>query len=52
MQNGVKENRIIFEDGCDESEDTCRDTYGMPQPTFVYTPTRKFANQATDMMKE
>jgi hypothetical protein len=45
MQDGVPENRVVF-------EDDVKDLYGMPQPTFNYNPTRKYALEATDMMNE
>jgi pyranose oxidase len=42
MQDGVPQNRMIL-------EDTLEDLYGMPQPTFEYTPTEVYAQQATDV---
>lgn len=45
MQKGVKENRIVF-------EESIGDAYGMPQPTFEYTPTQEAALAATRMMNE
>jgi len=45
MQDGVEGNRIIF-------EDEISDAYGMPQPTFEYLPTDKYANKAHEMMNE
>ncbi|KZV78321.1 pyranose 2-oxidase, partial [Exidia glandulosa HHB12029] len=45
MQDGVPENRIIF-------ENDYKDTYGMPQATFHYLPTPARAKQATDMMND
>ena len=44
-QEGDPANRIIF-------EDDFRDAYGMPQPTFEYVPTTKYAKEASEMMKE
>ncbi|TDL21831.1 putative pyranose oxidase [Rickenella mellea] len=45
MQEGVKENRIIF-------EEDLTDSYGMPQPTFAYVPTKKYAQEANRMMAD
>jgi hypothetical protein len=45
MQDGVLENRIIFEDDVE-------DMYGMPQPTFNYKPTTECARETTRMMNE
>ncbi|KAI0031186.1 putative pyranose oxidase [Vararia minispora EC-137] len=45
MQDGVKENRVLF-------EDKVEDMFGMPQPTFEYKPTPKYALQATHMMRD
>jgi pyranose oxidase len=44
-QDGRPENKIIFEDDID-------DLYGMPQPTFEYRVSEKFALEARRMMKE
>ena len=40
-----KANRVVF-------EKNVTDVYGMPQPTFEYTPTEKYADEAGRMMKE
>ncbi|KAF9457214.1 putative pyranose oxidase [Collybia nuda] len=45
MQPGVRKNRIVF-------EDDISDAYGMPQPTFEYTPSREAALAATRMMND
>jgi pyranose oxidase len=44
-QDGREENKIIFEDDTE-------DLYHMPQPTFEYKVSEKYALQATKMMKE
>ncbi|KAG6890652.1 hypothetical protein C0992_000222 [Termitomyces sp. T32_za158] len=44
-QHGVQDNRMIF-------ENTLKDAYGMPQPTFVYEPTTHFANECSEMMRD
>ncbi|KAI0084963.1 putative pyranose oxidase [Irpex rosettiformis] len=44
-QEGDSKNRLVFEKGV-------TDVYGMPQPTFEYTPTTKFADEAGRMMKD
>ncbi|KAG6867363.1 hypothetical protein C0993_003835 [Termitomyces sp. T159_Od127] len=44
-QDGVESNRIIF-------ENDVKDGYGMPQPTFEFTPSPKFAYEASRMMGE
>ncbi|KIJ47072.1 GMC oxidoreductase [Sphaerobolus stellatus SS14] len=45
MQDGVPENRILF-------ESDIHDAYSMPQPTFEYTPTTTWAEEAHKMMKD
>ncbi|KAJ6503796.1 putative pyranose oxidase [Mycena sanguinolenta] len=49
MQAGVPENKLIF-------ETTLKDAYGMPQPTFEYTPTdtptAKYTEQTQRMMND
>ncbi|KAJ7107426.1 putative pyranose oxidase [Mycena epipterygia] len=45
MQAGVPENKMIFHLGL-------KDAYGMPQPTFEYTPTAKYAEETQRMMKD
>lgn len=44
-QGYTPKNRIIF-----EKDST--DLYGLPQPTFEYTPTKKYADEAGRMMKD
>ncbi|KAG6918845.1 hypothetical protein DXG01_011250 [Tephrocybe rancida] len=44
-QSGEKDNRIIF-------ENSLQDACGLPQPTFVYSPTDKFAEETSLMMNE
>ncbi|KAJ7304641.1 putative pyranose oxidase [Mycena albidolilacea] len=45
MQEGVPENKMIFQKGF-------KDAYGMPQPTFEYTPTAKHAEETQRMMND
>ncbi|KAJ7757744.1 putative pyranose oxidase [Mycena maculata] len=45
MQEGVPENKMIF-------EMSLKDAYGMPQPTFEYIPTRKYADETQRMMND
>jgi hypothetical protein len=45
MQEGVPENKMMFQKGL-------KDAYGMPQPTFEYTPTAKHAEETQRMMNE
>ncbi|KAJ7649340.1 putative pyranose oxidase [Mycena polygramma] len=45
MQEGVPENRMFFHNGV-------KDAYGMPQPTFQYTPTAKHAEETQRMMND
>ena len=44
-QGYTPKNRIIF-------EKDITDLYGMPQPTFEYNTTKKYADEAGRMMKE
>ncbi|KAF5346223.1 hypothetical protein D9758_014384 [Tetrapyrgos nigripes] len=44
-QDGVKKNRMIF-------EDDLTDAYGMPQPTFEYEPSTKYAEETSSMMND
>ncbi|KAJ7660888.1 putative pyranose oxidase [Mycena polygramma] len=45
MQEGVPQNRMFFHNGA-------KDAYGMPQPTFQYTPTAKHAEETQRMMND
>ncbi|KAJ7021158.1 putative pyranose oxidase [Mycena alexandri] len=45
MQDGVPENRMIF-------QTQIKDEYGMPQPTFEYKPTPKYAEETQRMMED
>jgi len=45
MQDGVPENKMTFPKGL-------KDAYGMPQPTFEYTPTAKYAEETQRMMND
>ncbi|KAJ6600287.1 putative pyranose oxidase [Mycena vulgaris] len=45
MQEGVPENRMTF-------QPNLKDAYGMPQPTFEYTPTAKHAEETQRMMND
>ncbi|KNZ82114.1 Pyranose 2-oxidase [Termitomyces sp. J132] len=44
-QMGCEDNRIIF-------ENSLKDPYGMPQPTFEYEPTPQFAHECSNMMND
>ncbi|KAJ7107339.1 putative pyranose oxidase [Mycena epipterygia] len=45
MEEGVSQNRMVF-------HKSVRDAYGMPQPTFEYTPTTKSADDTQRMMND